>query len=527
MPMLRKSNHRIKSVDGLSPHPAYRNQAKDFPTVGMTLPQYTNYRSYSGQYAAPGGTAAAAPTLPAQTVKKSKAGRWARFKSKWTKKKVAILIIVLLLLPILWLGGKFIYNAARIFKGNIFGALSTTQLKGEDRGRVNILLAGNSVDDPGHQGASLTDSIMIVSIDTKDNRAFLMSVPRDLWVNIPGGYGYHKINTAYTYGQQEHFHEAGYPDGGMGLLEKVIEQNLGIDLNYNVLINYNALKQAVDAVGGVDVTIRSDDPRGLYDPNIARVDGGPLKLSNGKHHLDGQTALNFARARGDSYYSYGFPGSDFDRTAHQRQLLVALKAKAFSSGVIANPLKVSSLMDALGANVKTDMTLSEVRRLIQIGQNIDNKHIKSVSLNDADGKNLLASYRSPSGESALIPAAGIDDYTDIQRFIHKLTSNNPIVKEDATVTLLNGTDTYGLAAKNADKLEAKSINVAQTADAAGVRKNTTIINNAGTSKPATLQLLQSMYGSYVTTTNPYKGKYNQDFIVVLGTDQASTGSSSL
>jgi LCP family protein required for cell wall assembly len=444
-----------------------------------------------------------------------------------TKKKVIILIVILVMLPVLWLGGKFIYNAARIFKGNIFGALSTTQLKGESRGRVNILLAGNSVDDPGHQGATLTDSIMIVSIDTKDNRAFLLSVPRDLWVNIPGGYGYHKINTAYTYGEQSHFHSPGYPDGGMGMLEKVIEANLGIDLNYNALINYNAFKQAVDAVGGIDVTIDSDDPRGLYDPNIARVDGGPLKLSNGKHHLDGQTALNLARARGDSYYSYGFPGSDFDRTEHQRQLFMALKSKAFTSGVVANPLKISSLMDALGANVTTDLNLSEVRRLIQIGQKIDNKHIKSVSLNDADGKNLLASYRSPLGESALIPAAGMDDFTDIQHYIQKLTSNNPIVKEDATVALLNGTDTFGLAGDNAQKLEAKGLNVPITTDATGTRKHTTIINNAGTTKPATLKLLKSLYGSYVTTTNPYKGKYTEDFIVVLGTDQTETPASSM
>lgn len=526
--MLRKSNRRInKSVDGLSPHPAYRNKAKDFPTVGMTLPQYTNYRGYQGGYTNNGGAIAAHPALSPQPIGAKKTGRLARFKSKWTKKKIALLIVILLMLPVLWLGGKFIYNVARIFKGNIFGALSATQLKGEDQGRVNILLAGNSVDDPGHQGATLTDSIMIVSIDTKDNRAFLMSIPRDLWVNIPGGYGYHKINTAYTYGQQAHFHEVGYPDGGMGLLEKVIHDNIGINLNYNVLINYNALKQAVDAVGGVNIKIASEDPRGLYDPNIARVDGGPLKLTNGTHHLDGQTALNFARARGDSYYSYGFPASDFDRTAHQRQLLVALKSKAFSSGVIANPLKVSSLMDALGANVKTDMNLSEVRRLIQIGQKIDNNHIKSVSLNDAEGKNLLASYNSPTGESALIPAAGIDNYVDIQRFVHKLTSNNPLVKEDATVALLNGTDTYGLAGKNAETLAAKGLNVTATADASGVHKHTTIINNAGTSKPATLKLLQSIYGSYVTTTNPYKGTYGQDFVIVLGTDQTAPAPSGM
>jgi LCP family protein required for cell wall assembly len=504
-----KPLRKIKSLDGITPNSQVRQAASRFPAVGMTLPSYNVYT----------GDARAGR----QAVVQPRTGWLAGLRRKFTKKRVIIALVILILLPGLWLGGKLVYEASRIFRGNIFSALTTTKLKGEDQGRVNILLAGNSADDPGHQGASLTDSIMILSINTKDNSAFMLSVPRDLWVNIPG-YGHHKINEAYNDGEDSNFKESDYPKGGMGLLEKVIHDNFGLNIQYYSLIDYKAFRQAVDAVGGIDVNIQSVDSRGLYDPNIAKADGGPLKLRNGMQHLDGRTALNFARARGDSYYSYGFPASDFDRTSHQRQMLLALKAKMFSNGVIANPIALSKLMDALGANVKTDLQLSEVRRVSDVGKKIGNNNIKSLSLNSADGKNLLDSYMSPSGESALIPAKGIDDFSAIQQYIRKMTSDNPIVKENANVVILNGTDTFGLAGKNAKTLETKGLTISQTADAMAVQATTQIINTSGTKKPATLKLLQLLYGTNITATNPYAGKYNVDFIIVLGNDQLSTKS---
>lgn len=508
--MTDRKTRRGTSIDGFQPTPELRRQAAQFPAVGITLP---SYNAYTGDARA-GMQAVVQPTRPQRgTVKK-------RF---FTKKRITIILVILVMLPILWLGGKFLYNLAKVFKGGIFNAFSSTQLKGEDRGRVNILLAGNSADDPGHQGASLTDSIMILSIDTKDNTAFMLSVPRDLWVEIPG-YGHHKINEAYNDGEDANFRASGYPEGGMGMLEKVINDNLGIQTQYYALINYRAFRQAVDAVGGIDVTIKSSDPRGLYDPNISPADGGPLKITNGTHHLDGTDALNLARARGDSYYSYGFPASDFDRTNHQRQMLMALKDKITSSSVIANPVALSKLMDAMGDNVKTDLKLNELRRLSDLGKQIGNDKIKSLSLNSADGKNLLASYTSSRGESALIPAAGIDDFSDIQRFIRKQMSNSPVVKENASVVLLNGTDTYGLAGKHEKTLEARGLNVIQIADARQNAATTTIINNTGTAKPATLALMQQIYGNHVTTTNAYASSYDADYIVILGADQTQTTS---
>ncbi len=275
----------------------------------------------------------------------------------------------------------------------------------------------------------------------------MLSIPRDLWVDVPGD-GHQKINGTYVVGKQNEYKENGYPEGGMGQLEQVVSDSLDLPIHYYALVDYNALRQAVDAVGGIDITVKSIDPRGLYDPNIDFSTRGPLvKLTNGRHHLDGRQALNLSRARGDAYNSYGFPASDFNRTENQRQLLVALKSKAVSAGTLSNPSKLSSLADALGNNIETDFKLSEVRRLYDLSKKVDNSRIQSLSLNLANGKNLLASYASPNGQSALIPEAGLDDFSDIQAFIRQKTSSNPMVQEAAKVVVLNGTSTNGLASK--------------------------------------------------------------------------------
>lgn len=440
-----------------------------------------------------------------------------------TKKRVILFILALLLAGGIWFGVKAVSNLQKVFHGNIFSILTTTKLRGEDTGRVNILLAGNSADDPGHNGANLTDSIMLVSLDVKDNTAFMLSIPRDLWVDIPG-YGHAKINEAYVDGENGDFSAAGYPKGGMGLLEEVVQQTFGVKPDYYALVNYDALKESVDAVGGIDFTVNSSDPRGLYDPSIDWGTHGPMvKLTNGVHHLDGRQALDLARARGDAPGSYGFPRSDFDRTQHQRELIVAIKAKALSAGTLANPITLSNLFDSIGKNVRTDFTLGEVRRMADIVKGIKDNSIQSVGLNDANGVNYLASYTSPAGQSALIPAAGMDDFSKIQAYVSRLTTSNQIVKEGASVVVLNGTDTAGLAAKAQTTLTAKDINVTAIGDASAPLATTTIINASDGKKPATLALLKQLYGQQVTTSNPYANVYTADFIIVLGSDQVAAG----
>lgn len=343
---------------------------------------------------------------------------------KWKKilKRGLIVVAIILALTGLFLGWKFASNIIKVFGWQgLKDLFSNQKLDGEDVGRVNILLAGNSADDPGHGGAELTDSIMLVSLNTKDKTGYIMSIPRDLYVDIPD-HGYAKINEVYPDGKRDGFSESGYPDGGMGLLEKVVSQNFGVKINYYALVNYTALQQAVDAVGGVTITVQSTDPRGLYDPSPdLRNNRQPLvKLPNGQVTLDGKTALNLARARGDSRGAYGYANSDFTRTENQRKILLGLKDKATSISTLSNPVKIGELLDSFGSNVQTDFKTGELRRLAKLSKEIPSAQVKSVSLNNANGKNLLTSYTTKTRQSALVPAAGVDDYSQIQAFISGL-----------------------------------------------------------------------------------------------------------
>lgn len=514
-----KSHHIPVNRRSARPRPVQdivtaKQQAANFPSVGMTL------RSYQYDPRDHRRRNIGSPTVV-------KRGWRQRLRKRITLKRGVLTLAIVMLLVGGWVGGKFIYNAHKLFGGNILSVLTTTKLNGEGDGRVNILLAGNSADDPGHSGGQLTDSIMLISIDTKNNKAFLLSIPRDLWVKVPGD-GHQKINGAYVTGESNDFSADGYPAGGMGALEKVVSQNLGLPIHYYALVNYRAFQQAVDSVGGIDLNIQSDDPRGLYDPNIDWTTKGPLvKLSNGQHHLSGQQALDLARARGDAYNSYGFAASDFSRTEHQRQMMVALKNKVITAGTLANPAKLSSLTDAIGNNVVTDFQLNEVHRLYDLTKKIDNSHISSLSLNDANGKSLLASYATPNGQSALIPADGIDDFTSIQAFIKRQTSSDPVVQEAATIVVLNGTSTNGLASKLKTQLTAKNIIVTKTGDAlTSTQTVTSIIDVSGGKKPATSAALVKQFGAHLTTVNPYVNTYKANFIVVLGADQAAKTSAS-
>ncbi|MGH7193980.1 MAG: LCP family protein, partial [Candidatus Saccharimonadales bacterium] len=183
-------------------------------------------------------------------------------------KRLAIATVIIVLVLGSWLGFTFYNNVAKI-TGNrnplqVLSLFIPAHLD-ETNGRVNILVAGNSTDDPGHGGADLTDSIMIISVNPKTKTAVLLSIPRDTWVNVPG-FGYSKINAAYQDGQQENFNQTGYAHGGMGLLEEVVQQNFGVSPNYYALVNYSAVRNSVNAVGGITLTINSPEPQGLYDP---------------------------------------------------------------------------------------------------------------------------------------------------------------------------------------------------------------------------------------------------------------------
>ncbi|MGH7237987.1 MAG: LCP family protein, partial [Candidatus Saccharimonadales bacterium] len=342
---------------------------------------------------------------------------------KW-RKRMILTIIALIIALVIFVGWKFYANISRLFGGNIFGLFSTQKLRGEDSGHVNILIAGYSADDPGHQGADLTDSIMLVSINPDNHTAFMVSIPRDLWVNIPG-VGYAKINQAYETGAGN----GGNTKAGMAELEHVVSNDFGLPVDYYALVNYQAIKDAVNAVGGIDVIIHgTDGAPGIYDPDIDYATGHVLAdYSNGVHHLDGEQALDLARARGDAYGSYGLAGGDFDRTMYQRQMLITLAHKATSASTLANPFTLSNLLDAVGNNVKTDFTTPEIHRLYDLLKSTNASSVQSYGLNNTNGqgKALVEGFMTYGGESAQKPTAGIGNYHQIKQFINNLMNSGP------------------------------------------------------------------------------------------------------
>lgn len=434
-------------------------------------------------------------------------------------KLIAKVFGIVLLLLVLALGARFYKDIAKLTgNSNPFSILSVfkpASLK-NDNGRVNILVAGNSADDPGHGGAQLTDSIMVLSLNTNDNTALMLSIPRDMWVHIPG-YGDSKINAAYV-------------DGGMSLLKTVVENTTGLPIHYTALVNYSAFRDLVNAVGGITITIKSSDPRGIYDPSLdytTRNCCALAKYPNGPVTLNGKQALDLARARGDAYGSYGFPDADYTRTLHQRQMLLAIKDKASTSAVISNPLKVTQLVDAVGNNVRTDLQLNEMEALYYYGKKINDNKIDSYNIRDLKGNGtpMLVSDMI-DGQSAQIPAAGIGDYSDIQAQIQYIFTATPVQKENAAVVVLNATDTIGLASQQALTLKQAGMSILGSYDAPANQAQTTIVDNSQGLKPNTLAYLKKKYNATVVTDAKETANYpNADFILLLGASAAPKSTS--
>lgn len=444
-------------------------------------------------------------------------------KSKFKRilKPAAISAAVIIVGFGIWFGSNIIGNIDKVFHGNVFSdahaLFSGSSLK-ESNGRINILLAGNSVDDPHHQGAALTDSIMVISYDPSTKSGFMLSIPRDLWVDIPT-MGHQKINAAYL---NKNFSSPGYPSGGMGQLEQIVQNDLGIPIDYEALIDYTAFRDAVNTVGGITVNISSPDPRGIYDPYTH------LKLPNGNITLSGQQALDLARTRGDGPGSYGIPESDFTRTMYQREMLKALFKKALTVGVLSNPIKVASLFNSFGSNVQTDLSLGDVTSLLRVTGGLNLSQLHSVSYSYGGQNPLLKGYVAPDGEDALIPTAGLDNFSQLRSYFQQLTSSNPVKREAPTVTLLNGSDVSGLASREEKLLDAQGFDVVSIADASRTYRSTMIIDNSSGNKPASsMQLQKDIHGQVVTSSSGSQeaneaSNYSSNFVVVMGQDWDQT-----
>lgn len=197
--------------------------------------------------------------------KRKKAGK------KHRKLKIIILVVVVLIIII---GGFLLYkawvNAGRVLgNGNLIDLFQNQPLKTDAHGRSNMLILGTTDDDPDHPGATLTDSMMVLSVDQKKHDAYMFSIPRDLYVQFGRA-----CNAGYAGKINEYFDcvAKGNSDQAekqrMDASREFIGKIFGMDIQYVAHVNAQVIKDAVNAVGGVTVNVQSDDPRGVFDPSV-------------------------------------------------------------------------------------------------------------------------------------------------------------------------------------------------------------------------------------------------------------------
>ncbi len=238
----------------------------------------------------------------------------------------------------------------------------TIQLPNWDRQeRVNILVIGLDYRE-GDQSAR-TDTMIVVSIDPKAKTVGILSLPRDLQVGIPG-YGDNKLNAAYVFGELDQ-----RPGGGVGLLQRTIRANFGIQIHYYGTVNFVGFEKIVDTFGGVTV-----DPRyPIQDDEYPTETYGytSIYFPAGLQHLDGKSALQYARTRHQDL--------DFGRSQRQQEVILALRQQAIKGNLLNNFYK---LFDALKDTVRTDLKQEQIAQLANLGMSISDDKITQYTLQD-------------------------------------------------------------------------------------------------------------------------------------------------
>lgn len=485
------------------------------------------------------------PHPPVTRVRSTKKPAWySRLRKKWVL-RIVIAIIVIILGIAGFLAIKAFIVSSNLFNGGSVLSLLTpgTPLKTDAQGRTNIVVFGTSQDDSAHQNAEdggglwLTDSIQLVSINQKAKTVKLVAIPRDLWVKLHdcaiGDYA--KINTVYECGSGLYNSSSASGDAykkqdseGAKALMATVQTVTGIQPQYFAHVDYSVLRQATDAVGGIDVNIVGDGASGIYDTNFDwDCPKGPRTCKNvyyphnGTYHLSGTQALYLARARADSgaysYLDFGLAQGDFDRQANQQKIMVALKNKAESAGVLANPVALSKLLDALGDNVTTSFSAGEVKTLLDFSKKLPSANITSVSL--VDDQNPAVTTDMVGGQSVVVPTSGTYDYSSIINYIASKLSTNPATAEGASVAVYNASGVSGAAGKLQTKLQQAGLIVDTTgnADVSDVGSGAyTLYDQSAGKKPLTLKSLQSTLGVSVTTGDlPADITSTDDFVIVI------------
>jgi len=357
-------------------------------------------------------------------------------------------------------------------------------LQADDKGITNILLTG--IGGEGHDGPNLTDTIIIAGIDTKNKVVPMLSIPRDLYVETKQT-GRSRINEVLNtainkYGATE----------GMNVLKDTLSKLTGLSIQYYIKINFDGFVKIVDDLGGVDVNVEED----IYDPEYPR-DGTDLyetfSIKKGFQHLDGATALKYARSR------HGNAGGNVGRAKRQQQLLYAIKDKALSLNILTNPDKIKQLFASISGSIETNLSLAEIIELAKVAKDLGKDSTVPLVITD-DPTTCAGLVYTPAreffnGASVLLPAGGNYDY--MQLFVNNvyLKASSVRASADEKIQVLNGTRTAGLAYEGMSLISRFCLNISYYGNAPNRDLTESTIyykTDADGNKPAALDIINSI-----------------------------------
>jgi LCP family protein required for cell wall assembly len=537
-----KKHRSHDSIDGIISQPRrqlgtptyYTGKGKNLPGLGAQSAPAENQKL--GDFRQPNtgsnfGTTAARPSaLPTalQTPKKPKKRRlrgWWKNRSKKFKFAFIFLTILLVLGGIFgvrlyaFLHSVFHHSVNTSKSAALSDTLDLNQLKTEGDGRLNILVLGRGGTE--NDAPDLTDTMMIASLDLNSQTVSLLSIARDTWVN-PGSSGSMKINAVFSTGKQRALNQgksmADAEAAGAELSLETMRTISGVPIHRYVLVDFVAFRDVVNALGGVDVNV----PQAINDYYTNYF------FKAGQQHMDGARALQYARSR------HGSARGDFDRTQRQRQLLVAMRQKANSTGFIANPLRISSLANAIQKNVRTDLSLDEAKALFTKTKGMPDSSI--VSLDLALPEAPLVMTGTIGDQSIVRPVAGLFDYSGIRNYA-RTNMLDPFLKQEApTVAVYNASGNAGAAATVANVLASYGYKVLVKDTATHTQPQTMVIKQTQVSKPVTDHYLSIRFNSSIgssipdgvipaaaattSTTHPTTtaSPPQADYVIILGTN---------
>lgn len=479
------------------------------------------------------------PNLYTPSTSKNEILKTKRRSFKFWGKKIAIIIGAIIVAIGLFSAYKIFSAGEKIFRGKNNNSI-ITQIKNliipsknnqpiEKQDRINILLigirgTGHNKDEGG--GIYLADTIMVLSLKPKTHEVAILSIPRDLWVNL-GEYGEAKINAAYAYGLKNDPKE-----GGAALLGKSVQEVTNLPLDYYIVVDFAGFEKAIDVLNGVDITVDRAFTDYFY-PTL-NYEYQTISFKEGNQHFNGDQALKFVRSR----HGNNGEGSDFARAKRQQKVIVAAKNKLFSLSTILNPMKINGLVDSLGNHLITNLDLERAKELLQLSQTVDQSKIINVVL-DNGNNGLLTSTRSEGGASILVPKSG--NFSEIQSLAQNIFDTEKSVEnanqdqkiENAAektikIQVRNGTATAGLAGKVAIDLQEEGYEIVGILNADSKDYEKTVIFDYTDGKQSdVLEKLRARFNANVAAGRSFfldqssdgRGK-DADFVIVLGRDQS-------